>query len=80
MSGSLHKAAYLREKDGVIIVIEPGESGSFTLVKELYGVGRGDQRSAQEAAIRVMHALDDWHVGETVPSHVKFQFDNSQIF
>ena len=63
MSGSLHMASRLLRKDGVIVVVEPGEGGSFTEAKERFGAGSGDERPAREAAIRAMNALAELECG-----------------
>ena len=80
MSGSLHRAAALLKNDGVIMVVEPGEKGSFTLAKEQFGAGSGDERPAKEAAIRAMQTLDGWTMGEALYFYTRFQFDNEEDF
>lgn len=80
MSDSLNRAAALLRKHGVIVVVEPGENGSFTLAKEHYGAGSGDERPAKEAAIRTMRALNGWIVEETILFNTQFQFDNDEDF
>lgn len=80
MSGSLHKAASLLRKNGVIVVIEPGDGGSFTEAKECFGAGSGNERPAKEAAIRAMHTLHGWTVEETILFRTLFQFDNDEDF
>lgn len=80
MPGSLHKAADLLRKDGVIVVVEPGDGGSFTEAKERFGAGSGDERPLKEAAIRAMHALDGWTAGDTVHFNTLFQFSDDEDF
>ena len=80
MTGSLRKAASLLRKDGVIVVVEPGDGGSFTEAKERFGAGSGDERSAKESAIRAMHTLDGWTVGETIHFRALFHFDDDNDF
>lgn len=80
MSDSLNNAAALLKKDGVIIVLEPGDKGSFTLAKEQFGAGSGDEGPAKAAAIKAMHSLADWDVGETIIFYTQFQFDNDRDF
>jgi SAM-dependent methyltransferase len=80
MTGSLRKAASLLRKNGVIVVIEPGEGGSFTEAKERFGAGSGDERPAKEAAIRAMHALDGWTAEETILFRTLFQFEDDEDF
>lgn len=80
MSCSLQKAAGLLREGGVIVVIEPGEGGALTEAKERFGAGSGDERPAQEAAVRAMHALKGWEVGETIPFRTLFQFADDDDF
>ena len=80
MPSSLSKAAALIKKDGIIMVVEPGEKGSFTLAKEQYGAGSGDERPAKEAAIRAMRALEGWTMEEAIHFYTQFQFDNYEDF
>jgi len=80
MPDSLRKAANLLREDGVIVIVEPGEGGSFTETKERFGAGSGDERPAQKSAIRAMHALEGWTTGETILFRTLFQFDNDEDF
>jgi len=80
MSDSLRQATELLNKNGVIVVVEPGNGGSFTKAKERFGAGSGDERPAREAAIRAMHALKGWIVEETILFRTLFQFDNDEDF
>ena len=80
MSGSLRMAARLLRKDGSIVVIEPGDGGSFTEAKERFGAGSGDERPAKEEAVRAMHLLDGWKVGETVSFRTLFRFTDDEDF
>lgn len=80
MPGSLRKAASLLRKGGIIVVVEPGDGGSLTEAKERFGAGSGDERPAREAAIRAMHALEGWTVGETVQFRTLFVFADDDDF
>jgi SAM-dependent methyltransferase len=80
MSASLSATADLLIKNGVIIVVEPGDTGTFTMAKERFGAGSGDERPAREAAIAAMHALDRWTLGETILFRTFFQFDDDDDF
>jgi SAM-dependent methyltransferase len=80
MSGSLLSAARLLRKDGIIVVIEPGDGGSFTEVKERFGAGSGDERPAKESAIRAMDSLEGWSLEEAVIFLTQFQFDDDEDF
>jgi SAM-dependent methyltransferase len=80
MSGSLQMASRLLRNEGVIVLVEPGEGGSFTEAKERFGAGSGDERPAREAAIRAMHALEGWRVAETVHFRTLFRFVDDEDF
>lgn len=80
MSGSLHAAATLLRGDGVIVVVEPGDGGSFSEAKERFGAGSGDERAAKAAAVRAMHTLDGWNAGETLSFTTLFRFDDDEDF
>jgi SAM-dependent methyltransferase len=80
MSASLSATADLLNKNGVIIFVEPGDTGTFTMAKERFGAGSGDERPAREAAIAAMHALDRWTLGETILFRTFFQFDDDDDF
>ncbi len=80
MAGSLKKATALLKRNGLIIVVEPGDKGSFTFVKEHYGAGSGAEGPAKEAAIRAMSALDGWTMEGTTHFYTQFQFDNYEDF
>jgi SAM-dependent methyltransferase len=80
MSSSLSQAARLLRDDGVILIIEPGDEGSFMEAKQRFGVGSGDERPLQEAALRAMQSLEGWEVGETVHFRTLFQFTDEEDF
>lgn len=80
MPGSLCSAARLLRKDGIIVVIEPGDGGSFTEVKERFGAGSGDERPAKESATRAMDSLVGWTLEEAVIFRTQFQFDDDEDF
>ena len=80
MDESLATAAGLVRPGGAVDAVEPGEGGSFTEAKERFGAGSGDERPAQEAAIRAMHALPGWTVGDTVLFRVGFLFTDEDDF
>ena len=64
----------------VIVVVEPGDGGSFTEAKERFGAGSGDERPARQAAIRALHTLEGWTVGETAHFRTLFQFSDVEDF
>lgn len=80
MSRSLAGAAELLRPDGVIMVLEPADGGSFTEAKERFGAGSGDERAARRAAIRAMDEMPGWTAGETRRFTTLFQFDDDQDF
>lgn len=80
MAESLRGSAGLLREDGVIVVVEPGEGGSYAESKQHFAAGSGDARSAQMAAIRAMHAMEGWKTGETIMFRTLFQFDSEEDF
>lgn len=80
MSTSLQSAARLLLNDGIIVVIEPGDGGSWTEVKERFGAGSGDERPARAAAIRAMDSLSGWLSEEPIIFRTQFQFDDDEDF
>lgn len=80
MADSLHKVASLLREGGTIVIVEPGDGGSLTEAKEQFGAGSGDERPAREAAVRAMHSLTGWSVGETVMFRTWFRFDDAEDF
>lgn len=80
MNGSLCKAAGMLRNDGVIVVVEPGDSGSFTEVKERFAAGSGDERPARQAALCAMQQLEGWSKGATVHFRTLFQFADDEDF
>ena len=80
MADSLRTAAGLLRRGGVIVVVEPGDGGSFTEAKERFNAGSGDERAAKESAIRAMHTLQGWTTGETIHFRTLFRFDDDEDF
>lgn len=80
LAASLAGAAALLREEGVIIVLEPGDGGSFTAAKERFGAGSGDERQERAAAVRAMRSLDGWDPGETVIFSTRFRFDDENDF
>lgn len=80
MDESFSAAASLVRRGGVIVVVEPGDGGSFMEIKERFGAGSGDERPGREAAIRAMNRLDGWTVGDTVLFRVQFLFADEDDF
>lgn len=80
MPASLRAAAKLLRNGGDIVIVEPGDGGSFTETKERFGAGSGDEMPARQAAILAMKRFDGWRVGETVHFRTAFTFENDEDF
>jgi hypothetical protein len=80
MAKSLLSAAALLSKSGTIVVIEPGDGGSFTEAKERFGAGSGDERPSREAAVHAMRAMDGWAMGKTIAFRTQFWFEDDDDF
>ncbi|GFO70845.1 SAM-dependent methyltransferase [Geomonas limicola] len=80
MQASLLGAAHLLRDGGNIVVIEPGYQGSFIEAKLRFAAGSGDERPAQDAAIRAMHALPGWFPEETVLFRTEVLFRDLEDF
>lgn len=80
MPASLTRAAGLLREGGVIVIVEPGNGGSFTEAKERFGAGSGDERPARAAAILAMQNLEGWRVEETTLFCVQMHFDSEDDF
>ena len=80
MPASLTRAAGMLREDGAIVVVEPGDGGSFTEAKERFGAGSGDERPARAAAICAMQNLEGWQMEETTLFRVQMHFDSEDDF
>lgn len=80
MPASLNRAADLLREGGAIVIVEPGDGGSFTEAKERFGAGSGDERPARAAAIRAMQNLEGWRMEETTLFRVQMRFENEDDF
>lgn len=76
----LHSGTLLKN-NGKIIVVEPGNSGSFLDIKKRFGAGSGDEGPEKEAAVRAMQSLPGWDLSATYRFDVDFLFaDNKDFF
>lgn len=80
MNESLRAAAGFLREGGAIVVVEPGEGGSFTEAKERFGAGSGDERPAKEAAVRAMNTVAGLVAGKTVHFQTLFRFADEDDF
>jgi len=80
MSASLNQVTGMLRSDGTIVVIEPGDSGSFTEAKERFGAGSGDERPARAAAMAALNSVPGWKPCATILFRTTFQFDDEDDF
>jgi ubiquinone/menaquinone biosynthesis C-methylase UbiE len=74
MIGNLNHSAKLLKEKGTIVVIEPGNSGSFLEVKKRFGAGSGDESLGKKAAIKAMQNFNGWRLSPTYQFDVDFLF------
>ncbi|RLB73472.1 MAG: SAM-dependent methyltransferase [Deltaproteobacteria bacterium] len=80
MVKNLHHSGTLLKGEGKIIVIEPGDGGSFLEVKERFGAGSGDESTIKAAAIAAMKNFAGWKLSPTYHFDVDFLFDDDNDF
>ena len=80
MVSHLHHSGNLLKDDGKILVVEPGDGGSFLEVKKHFGAGSGDESSEKQAAIDAMQSLSEWILNPAHHFEVSFQFTDETDF
>ncbi|MCK4503295.1 MAG: class I SAM-dependent methyltransferase [Desulfuromonadales bacterium] len=81
MTTHLQHAGSLLRDNGKIVVVEPGDSGTFLEAKQRFGAGSGDETTEKQAAIAAMKNLDGWVLHPTHNFFVDFLFtDNTDFF
>lgn len=80
MLDHLKHSTSLLKKSGKIIVIEPGNKGSFLTLKKHFGAGSGDEDPEKAAAIEAMVALDGWDLCPTYSFEIDFLFSDYDDF
>jgi len=80
MADNLRRSGRLLKEGGKIIVIEPGDGGSFTELKKRFGVGSGDESQERRDAITAMANLQGWALGPTHHFEITFQFTDENDF
>ncbi|MCK5783769.1 MAG: class I SAM-dependent methyltransferase [Desulfobacterales bacterium] len=81
MISNLRHSGDLLKDGGIIIVVEPGDGGSFLEVKKRFGAGSGDEGPVKKAAIVAMQSLSGWHLSPTHHFEVDFLFiDEADFF
>lgn len=80
MIASLQQAAALLRRHGTIVVIEPGDGGSFNEAKRRFGAGSGDEGPQRLAAFRAMKSLPGWLQRQSVSFQTGFLFADEEDF
>ncbi len=80
MADNLRHSGNLLKESGKIVVVEPGDGGSFLDVKRRFGAGSGDESAVKAAAIVAMQNLDGWELSPTYHFNVDFLFDDTDDF
>ena len=80
MVDNLHHSGTLLRNGGKIVVIEPGNGGSFLEVKKCFGAGSGAETTIKVAAIAAMKNLAGWELSPTYRFDVDFLFDDADDF
>ena len=80
MIDNLRHSGDLLKDGGVIIVVEPGDGGSFLEVKKRFGAGSGDEGPVKKAAIIAMQNLSGWYLSPTYRFEVDFLFTDEADF
>ena len=80
MIDNLRHSGNLLKDNGKIVVVEPGNGGSFLEVKKRFGAGSGDESQEKAAAITAMQNLDRWIMSPTYLFDVHFQFTDETDF
>ena len=80
MSDHLLHSGRLLRSTGKIVVIEPGDHGSFLDVKKRFGAGSGDESREKRAAIEAMKCVPGWDFNPSSPFDVNFLFSDNDDF
>ena len=80
MINNLRHSGNLLKDSGKIIVVEPGDGGSFLEVKKRFGAGSGDETQEKKAAIAAMENSDGWILSPTHHFNVDFLFADEADF
>ena len=77
---NLYHSGKLLKDDGKIVVVEPGNDGSFLEVKQRFGAGSGDESIEKQAAVMAMQNLDGWVMSPTYHFDIDFLFTDETDF
>jgi len=80
MINNLRHSGKLLKDGGKIVVVEPGDGGSFLEVKKRFGAGSGDESQEKKAAITAMENFDGWIMSPTHHFDVDFLFADEADF
>ena len=80
MIDNLRHSGTLLKDGGKIVVVEPGDGGSFLEVKNRFGAGSGDEGPVKKAAIAAMKNFDGWLLSPTYRFNVEFLFSDEADF
>ena len=80
MHDNLRHSGNLLKHTGKIVVVEPGNGGSFLEVKKRFGAGSGNEDPEKRAAIEAMQSFDGWLLSPTYSFEVVFQFTDEDDF
>ncbi len=80
MQRSLVETTKRLTKFGKILVIEPGQYGSFIDLEEQYGVGCGRERDAKVTAYNAMASLPGWRIERSIDFQTLFHFEDEQDY
>ncbi|WP_321365724.1 class I SAM-dependent methyltransferase [uncultured Desulfuromusa sp.] len=80
MIANLHHSGNLLKDKGKIIVVEPGDGGSFMEVKNRFGAGSGDETEERKNAAAALQRMEGWRLNPTYHFDVAFQFIDEEDF
>ncbi len=80
MIDNLCHSGSLLKNNGKIVIVEPGDSGSFLEVKKRFGAGSGDESVEKKAAMTAMQNLKGWILSPTYHFDVDFLFTDEADF
>jgi SAM-dependent methyltransferase len=80
MQSSLLLAGQLLKPDGSILVLEPGDGGSFNEAKARFGAGSGDEGPLKNAALQAMQSLPGWKMSARYHFMTEFLFADEDDF
>ncbi|MCD6582238.1 MAG: class I SAM-dependent methyltransferase [Desulfuromusa sp.] len=81
MIDNLRHSGNLLKDSGKIVIVEPGDGGSFLEIKKRFGAGSGNEDPEKKAAIAAMRNFDGWLLSPTYHFDIDFLFtDNADFF